>query len=140
MKVILNYDKGLHFDASIRHFSNIHVDEPESFHGTDLGPSAIEYILVGIGGCLGSSFVYCLLKQNIKIKKLRIIVDGKMKHKGPKFRLRLVNVNIEIRFSPEDDELNEEIKNCIEIFQDHCVVSNPIINGLPIQVNVSQAD
>ncbi|MHA1291387.1 MAG: OsmC family protein, partial [Promethearchaeota archaeon] len=70
MKVIINYEKDLHFTAEIRHFKNIHIDEPKSFHGTDLGPSSVEYMLIGIGGCLGSSFLYCLQKQNIELKNL----------------------------------------------------------------------
>ena len=67
MKVFLDYTKDLHFKASARNFKDFNVDEPASFHGTDLGPSAVEYLLIGIGGCLGTTFIYCLQKKNIKL-------------------------------------------------------------------------
>ncbi|MHA1483676.1 MAG: OsmC family protein [Candidatus Heimdallarchaeaceae archaeon] len=60
MKVTLTYSRNLHFKASVRSFEDLNVDEPESFHGTDLGPSAVEYLLIGIGGCLGTTFTHCL--------------------------------------------------------------------------------
>ncbi len=41
MKVLLDYTKDLHFKASARNFKDFNVDEPASFHGTDLGPSAV---------------------------------------------------------------------------------------------------
>ena len=63
MKVFLDYTKDLHFKASVREFKGLDVDEPVSFHGTNLGPSAVEYLLIGIGGCLGTTFLYCLQKK-----------------------------------------------------------------------------
>ncbi len=44
MKVLLDYTKDLHFKASVRNFKDFSVDEPASFHGTDLGPRAVEYL------------------------------------------------------------------------------------------------
>ena len=52
MKVSLKYSEKQHFIASVRHFNDIQIDEPESFHGTDKGPSPVEFYLIGIGGCL----------------------------------------------------------------------------------------
>jgi len=43
MKVALAYNKDLHIKASVRNFNDFDVDEPASFQGTKLGPSAVEY-------------------------------------------------------------------------------------------------
>ena len=80
MKVSLKYSENLHFTASARHFDDIHIDEPESFHGTDKGPSPVEFFLIGIGGCLGSTFAYCLQRHNVEIDALEVVVDGLLKH------------------------------------------------------------
>ena len=61
MKVTLNHSENLHFTANARDFKMIPIDASESFHGTNLGPSPIEYLLIGIGGCISSSFVYLSL-------------------------------------------------------------------------------
>jgi len=136
MKVSLNYTENLHFKASARQFKDISVDEPTSFHGTDLGPSSVEYLLIGIGGCLGTTFIYCLQKRNIKIKSVEIVVDGKLSHIGPKMLLRLTKVDAEIKFKPEENASSEEINLCTNKFREYCIVSNSI--GLPINVNCNK--
>jgi len=138
MKVTLNYSEKQHFIASARHFDEIHIDEPESFHGTDKGPSPVEFFLIGIGGCLGSTFAYCLQKQNIEIDALEVVVDGHLKHAGPKLSLKLVNIEAELLISAKDDDNSEKIELCIKNFQDYCIVTNSITQGVPIDIKVSR--
>lgn len=138
MKVSLNYTENLHFKASTRQFNEFSVDEPTSFHGMDLGPSSVEYVLIGIGGCLGTSFIYCLQKRNIKMKSVEIVVDGKLSHVGPKMLLRLTKVDAEIKFKPEENASSEEINLCIKNFREYCIVSNSIANGININVNCNK--
>ncbi|MFX0072960.1 MAG: OsmC family protein [Candidatus Hermodarchaeota archaeon] len=138
MKVVLNYNENLHFTANVRHFSNIHIDEPESFHGTDLGPSSVEYVLIGIGGCLGTTFFYCLKRNNILINNIEIIVDGTLKHTEPKKRLRLVRIDVEIFVDFKEKVPNEKIELCKTVFQDYCPLSNLITQGLPLNIRISE--
>jgi uncharacterized OsmC-like protein len=135
MKVFLDYTKDLHFKASARNFKDFEVDEPVSFHGTDLGPSAVEYLLIGIGGCLGTTFIYCLQKKNIELETFEVVVDGKVSHTGPKKRLRLENVDVDLKFTPKEASSDLEINRCMKEFTKYCVVTNSITNGLPINVN-----
>ena len=135
MKVVLNYTKDLHFKASARNFKDLNVDEPTSFHGTNLGPSAVEYLLIGIGGCLGTTFIYCLQKRNIELESFEVEVDGKLTHTGPKMRLRLVNVVVILKYRPKEETSIVEIEECVKEFKDFCIVTNSIANGIPIEVN-----
>ncbi|MBY9015991.1 MAG: OsmC family protein [Candidatus Lokiarchaeota archaeon] len=134
----LSYNRNLHFKASVRNFKDFNVDEPESFHGTDLGPSAVEYLLVGIGGCLGTTFIYCIQKRNIELNEFKVLVEGKLTHVGPKKLLRLVNVDVEMKFSVKETTSKESINKCVKDFRENCIVSNSITDGLPIKVNCSQ--
>ncbi|MFX1274552.1 MAG: OsmC family protein [Promethearchaeota archaeon] len=138
MRISIHLSENLHFVAKTRHFDTIHIDEPESFHGTDLGPSSVEYILIGIGGCLGSTLSFCLKKKKIEIKDLEIIIGGTLKHEGPNKRLRIVRVNAEIFLATENSDSDEQVGFCINNFLEHCVVSNSIIPGFPIDVKVIQ--
>ena len=138
MKVALTYNRDLLFKASVRNFKDFNVDEPESFHGTNLGPSAVEYLLVGIGGCLGTTFIYCLQKRNIELNECNMLVDGKLSHAGPKKRLKLVNVDVEMKFSAKGTTSKERINECIKDFRENCIVTNSIADGLPIKVNCTQ--
>ncbi len=136
MIVTLTYSNNMLFTASVRNFSNIKVDEPKEFHGTNSGPSSVEYFLIGIGGCIGTTFAYCLQKNDIEIKELGIIIDGKMKHAGPNKRLRIIGVNIEILFTPTKDQSQKKIDYCLSNFREHCIVSNSITQGFPVQVKI----
>jgi len=136
MKISIRLSEKLHFIARTRQFNDIHIDEPETFHGTDLGPSSVEYILIGIGGCLGSTLAFCLKKHDIEIKELEINVNGTLSHSGPLKRLRLIKVDTDLFLSTKNTDKTKEIDECIMNFKEHCVVSNSIIKGLPIDVNV----
>ncbi|MFX0033413.1 MAG: OsmC family protein [Candidatus Hodarchaeota archaeon] len=138
MQVKLNHIENLHFKAAARNFENLDLDEPRSFHGTNLGPSPVEYLLIGIGGCLGSSFMFCLNKNGIRIKNLEIIVDGKITHKSPTLRLRLVKVDIRLLYMLEDISSKEKVEMCKKKFKQYCVVSDPLINGIPIHVECQE--
>jgi uncharacterized OsmC-like protein len=140
MQVKLNHLKDLHFKASARNFKSIDLDEPESFHGTNLGPSPVEYLLIGIGGCLGNSFMFCLIKHGIEIENLEIIVDGKIHHKPPTMRLKLVRVDVKIMYVLKDLSQVEQIEQCKNKFMKHCVVSDTLINGIPINVEFQKTD
>jgi len=138
MKVTLSYVENLHFIAGVRNFKNINIDEPESFHGNNQGPSPIEYLLMGIGGCISSSFVYCLQKNDIELKELDVVVDGTLKHVGPKMRLRLVEVELELHVSFKKEQSDEKIDLCFETFKEYCPISDLIIKGVPLKVKISK--
>lgn len=139
MKVTLEYLEQLRFSASTRQFKEIHIDEPESFHGTNLAPSPIEYFLIGTGSCIGATFIFSLQKYNIKINNLRIIVDGTLKHAGPHNRLRLIKIDIEFLISLTEDASKEDLELCFKTFQEYCPISEAIIQGIPLNINFSSA-
>ena len=137
MKVTLEYLEQLHFSASTRQFKEIHIDEPESFHGTNLAPSPIEYFLIGTGSCIGATFIFSLKKYNIKIKNFKIIVDGTLKHVGSSNRLRLIKIDIEFLISLTEDVSNEDLELCYETFQEYCPISDSITKGIPLNISFS---
>jgi len=134
MKVRVKYAENLHFKGFARHFESIDLDEPESFNGTDIGPSPIEYYLMGIGGCIGATFAYCLQKKKGAIKELEIIVNGELKHMAPKLRLKLAKIEIKIVFSLKQGVSIKIIDYCKSKFQEYCPLSESVINGIPLTI------
>ena len=134
MKVTLNYFENLHFKASAREFKNIELDEPESFHGNNLGPSPIEYFLIGVGACIGNTLVYCLNKKKIVIEDLEIIVYGQLKHVHPHMHLRLVNIKIEFNFKKGLKISAENLKYCKSNLEKYCPIYQPVLDGIPMEI------
>lgn len=135
MKVTINYCNNLLFKATVRDFDDFLIDEPESFRGTDLGPSPVEYLLTGIGGCLSSTFVYCLRKKNIEVDDLEIIIDGVLKHDQPSLYLRLKQIHVEFNLSLKAGYNEDELDKCINDYTKYCLVYEPILNGIPISID-----
>jgi len=102
-----------------------------------LGPSSVGYLLIGIGGCLGSTFAFCLKKKKVEFTSLEIILDGILKHNGPKLHLRLNRINCQINISLNHNQYNL-LEECIQTFQKYCVVSESIINGIPLNVKIKK--
>jgi len=67
-----------------------------------------------------------------------VLIDGKLSHTGPKERLRLVNVDVEMKFSVKETTSKEIINICVKDFRENCIVTNSIANGLPINVKCNQ--
>ena len=137
MKVSLSYSENMHFTASVRHFKNIHVDESEAFHGDDLAPSPIEYVLIGTGGCIASTFVYCMQKNKVLIEKLEVDVEGILKHSGAKKSLKLIRIIVELLVTLKEGESSEKIDICFKMLQDYCPIFNAINSGIPLNINIS---
>lgn len=110
------------------------MDEPESFHGSNLGPSPVEYLLIGIGGCLGSTLSFCMRKNNLEIEELMLTVDGILKHTDPKNRLRLKKVIVEVQCKAMGPDKQKD--KCFNEFRDYCVVSNSL--GIPIDIKIEK--
>jgi putative redox protein len=135
MRVTLNFSEKLHFEASARHFK-LYLDEPESFHGTDLAPSPVEYFLIGTGGCIGNTFIFCLQKHKVAIESFKVIVDGTLKHIGPKKRLKLVKIDIELLVNLNESTSKEKLDFCNRTFQEYCPITDVITQTIPLNVKI----
>jgi len=67
-----------------------------------------------------------------------VLIDGKLSHIGPNKRLKLVNVDVEMKFSAKETASKERITKCIKDFRENCIVTSSIAEGLPIKVNCTQ--
>ena len=137
MKVSLTYSENLHFTATARHFENIHVDESEAFHGDDLAPSPIEYVLIGTGGCIGSTFMYCLKKNKVVIEKLEVDVEGILKHSGPNNSLKLIKIIVGLVVTPKEGGASEKIDLCHKTLMEYCPIFNAFTKGIPLNIDIS---
>jgi uncharacterized OsmC-like protein len=141
MKIELDWTGNIGFTAKTRQFTGLAIDEPEEFHGDDRGPSSVEYLGIAIGGCLGTSFSYCLKKMEVPIKTMRISIDVNLHHVdmdgvNP---LRVTGIAAEINVVLENDEDSELLDLCIESYKKYCVVTQSVIAGIPVDVQITKA-
>ncbi len=113
------------------------LDEPSPL-GQGSGPNAARLLGAAIGNCLGASLVYCLRKAHIDLEGLRVGVSGSMT-RNAKGRIRLGAFRVKLEPSIPVDQ-HDRIGRCLEIFEDFCMVTQSVREGLDVSVAVEPCD
>jgi uncharacterized OsmC-like protein len=135
-KVSMKREEGFVFkvDFGIPDVELLTMDEPAPVGG-DTGPNASKVLAAAMGNCLTASLMFCLQKARAEIGGVETKVEGKMR-RNEKGRWRVAEVNVEI--SPEIDleTFQSQFDRCNGLFEDFCIVSKSIEEGIPINVEV----
>lgn len=135
-KVSMKREEGFVFkvDFGIPSVKEFTMDEPAPV-GDDTGPNASKVLAAAMGNCLTASLMFCLQKARAEIGDVETKVEGKMR-RNEKGRWRIAEVNVEI--SPEIDLeiFQNQFDRCNGLFEDFCIVSKSIEEGIPINVEV----
>jgi uncharacterized OsmC-like protein len=122
-------------DFGLEGVEPLYMDEPEPVGG-DSGPNASKMLAAAMGNCLTASLLFCLQKARAEVGDVETKVDGVVRRNG-KGRWRITEINVEI--SPEvGEEYDSQYKRCLGLFEEFCVVSKSVEQGIPINVKVSR--
>lgn len=111
------------------------VDEPPTL-GSGTGPNPVRLLAGAVGNCLGSSLLYCLRKARIDVAGLHIQVQGTTT-RDERGRLRVAD--LQVRLHPAFPvEPPERYQRCLEIFEDFCIVTQSVRNGISVDVSVEK--
>jgi len=109
------------------------TDESEDAGGDEEGPNPSRLLAASSLNCLMASLTFCLKKKRVDLKSLKGSVTGTVERVDG--RLRVTKLEAKIR--PEvDTEDKKKLEKCEEIFEDYCVVTQSIRNGIDVDVEV----
>jgi len=109
------------------------MDEPEPLGG-ESGPNASKVLAAAVGNCLSASLLFCLRKSRVDVSGMRAAVDGVLaRNEGGRWRIREMNVVISPDVAEED---RKKLERCVELFEDFCIVSQSVRQGILINVEV----
>jgi organic hydroperoxide reductase OsmC/OhrA len=111
------------------------MDEPAPV-GRDSGPNASKVLAAAMGNCLTASLLFCLEKARAEVGAVETKVNGVLR-RNEQGRWRVAQVDVEI-ISEVPAEFRKQFERCSGLFEDFCVVSKSIEQGIPINVRVSQ--
>ncbi len=111
------------------------MDEPEPV-GTGIGPNASQTLAAAMGNCLTASLLFCLNKARAEVRNIETNVKGTMR-RNEKGRWRIAQINVEINPEIDTEEYSSQFKRCNKLFEDFCIVSKSIEEGIPINVEVN---
>ena len=101
------------------------------------GPNPARLLAAAVGSCLSASLLFCLRKSRIEVGELRTIVEGTVL-RNERGRLRMGG--IKVRLAPQiTPEQRERMGRCLDLFQDFCIVTESVREGIAVDVEVQPA-
>ncbi|HUG42025.1 MAG TPA: OsmC family protein [Longimicrobiales bacterium] len=135
----LRLDEGYRMDIAFdgEKMADILADEPEPL-GESEGPNAARLLGAAVGNCLSASLLFCLRKARVDVRGLQTEVTGRItRSERGRFRIAGVSARIAAAIPPEDQS---RVSRCLEVFEDFCIVSASVRDGIQVDVEVDVVD
>jgi organic hydroperoxide reductase OsmC/OhrA len=109
------------------------LDEPAPL-GNQAGPNAARLIAAGVANCLSASLLFCLQQSRNTPDGVSATVTGSI-GRNDQGRLRLTGIDVDLRLAgiPGD---RARLERCFGLFENYCVVTQAVREGIPIGVRV----
>ena len=131
MDCVQDYRFHVRFDKE--RYADLQMDEPPPLGG-DSGPNASRVLAAAVGNCLSASLLFCARKARANIEGLHTEVGVALaRNENGRLRIRKIEVSIEPRLSTGD---KGKVQRCLELFEDYCVVTQSIRDGVDVSVTV----
>jgi organic hydroperoxide reductase OsmC/OhrA len=112
-------------------------DEPAPLGG-GRAPNAATMLGAAVGNCLAASLAFCLRKSRVEVDGLTAhITTHVAKNDQGKFRIS----GIDVELAPEFDAANQaKFERCERLFEDFCIVTQSVRQGIPVNVTVKERE
>ena len=112
------------------------LDEPPPL-GRGSGPNPARLLAAAVGDCLSASLLFCLGRSRIELAGVRTTVAGTYR-RNERGRLRIGGLDVRIVIDvPGADPAG--LGKCLETFEDFCVVTASVRQGVEVAVTVADA-
>lgn len=113
------------------------MDEPFPL-GHQHGPNASRLVAAAVGNCLTASLLFCLQRSKVELGPVHAEVEGTMA-RNERGRLRIAGFRARIHLPVAGDE-RDKLARCLGLFEEYCVVTASVRNGIPVEVEVVDRD
>jgi uncharacterized OsmC-like protein len=102
--------------------------------GEGKGPDPSRLLATAAGSCLAASLLFCLGKARLPVEGLEAEVLSEFaRNEAGRLRIR----SLKVRLLPKwTEETASKARRCLQIFEDFCVVTQAIRQGMPVDVRV----
>jgi uncharacterized OsmC-like protein len=118
------------------------IDEPPVLLGNNQGANPVEYLLVGLSGCLTTSMVAHAAARGIKLKGVQSRLEGELDVQGFLCLSETIPVgykNIRVSFKIDADITDREKEELIEMAQKYSPVFNSVAKPVPVHVELDKS-
>jgi uncharacterized OsmC-like protein len=132
--VHLELEEGYRFSADFGGvMGTFELDEPAPL-GAGSAPNPSRVLAAAVGGCLGSSLLFCLRRAHVEVETVSADVTV-TPIRNPQGRLRIgsLQVTLHPRLAPGSEN---GFRRCLDLFEDYCVVTASVRDGIEVEVKV----
>lgn len=139
---VITSAQGEHARGTFRGLHELSFSEPEfvDLVGDDEHPCPHDYLLAAVGGCQMEILKQCLEKGRVGEYDVRIdIRSRKSRTEVPEeipenADLRVAEISSEVSLTVPE-AYSKRASRCIEIFEDHCPISQSVVSGIDLQTD-----
>ncbi len=116
-------------------------DEPPVLLGNNKGGNPVEYILVGLSGCLTTALVAQAAARGVKLKSVKSQLEGDLDIRGflgLDDTIRNGYQQIRVNFNIESDEPEETIRELVDMAQKRSPVFDIVTHQVPVTVDFTK--
>ena len=88
-----------------------------------------------VANCLAASLLFCLRKSRVEGVKIRATVAGALERNASR-RIRIGGFDVKIHVDGLAAENDARFERCLGLFEDFCVVTESVRQGVPVAVEV----
>ena len=126
---------GYRFEASFDEWDGkVVMDEPAPL-GNAEGANAAVLLSSAVGHCLCASLLFCMGKAHGEVKDLSADVETRLA-RNERGRWRIEGIKVDLK-AAVDHENNKKTERCRELYEDFCIVTNSVKQGIKVDVNLS---
>lgn len=117
------------------------IDEPPVLLGENKGANPVEYVLVGLSGCLTTSMVAHAAARGIALKSVQSRLEGDLDIQGFLGLSETIPVayqEIRVSFKIEADITDQEKEELLEMAQKYSPVFNTVTRPIPVRVTLDR--
>jgi len=117
------------------------LDEAPALLGEDTGPNPVEYLLIGLSGCITTTLVAYASARGLKINSIRSELEGDLDIQGFMDVDKSVPTGykeIRFKFHIDADAPREELEELAQFAKMHSPVAGTVMNATPVNVRVEK--
>lgn len=112
-----------------------YIDEEHDVEASMWGPNPSRMLGMAILGCLSASFIFCLKKKNLSLNDLNADAEVSIARNEKGF-WRVKKIDVMIKMDIEDPETRKRADQCKKMFEQYCIVTQAVREGIDVGVNL----
>ncbi|MEC8859885.1 MAG: OsmC family protein [Pseudomonadota bacterium] len=132
MRLLENYV----FEIDFGEFGNIISDEPPPI-GDGEGPSPSAMLAASVANCMSASLLFALRKQKEDPGELHATVTGTTERVDNYLRITSLAVTLKLGKAASEYRSLDKV---LPVFENYCVVTQSVKRGIPVTVDIQDAD